>query len=84
MTSTPTISAPDVLAAVQRELARHPYRTVGIAVGIGYLLGTRIGKPLLSLVSGRLGIALASALVPPLVTRAVAPDADPGVSTRTR
>jgi hypothetical protein len=83
MTSTPTISAPELLGAMQHELARHPYRTVGIAVGIGYLLGTRIGKPLFSLVSGRLGIALASALLP-LVTRAAAADAAPGVATRAR
>jgi len=48
---------------LRRELEAHPYRTVALAAGIGYLLGTRLGGPLVSLVSSRFGPQLASSLL---------------------
>jgi hypothetical protein len=55
--------AADLVRLVRREIAAHPYRTVAIAAGIGYLLGTRLGGPLLSLVSSRFGPQLSSSLI---------------------
>jgi hypothetical protein len=58
---------PDLLVALRQEIARHPYRTLAIAAGVGYLLGTRLGGPLIALLSSRAGIKVGSTLVAPLL-----------------
>jgi hypothetical protein len=52
---------PDLYDAVRVQLELHPYRTVAIAAGLGYLLGTRLAGPIVALLSSRLGVQ-ASAL----------------------
>jgi hypothetical protein len=56
--------APALLELLQHEVERHPYRTLGIAVGVGYVLGTRLGGPIVALLSSRMGLSLASSLAP--------------------
>jgi ElaB/YqjD/DUF883 family membrane-anchored ribosome-binding protein len=48
---------------LRREVEAHPYRSLAIAAGVGYLLGTRLGAPVLSLVGSRLGSQVASSLL---------------------
>jgi hypothetical protein len=60
-------AAPDLLGLLRHEVTVHPYRTIAIAAGLGYLLGTRLGGPLVSLVGSRAGLSLASSLLGPLL-----------------
>ena len=66
MTAAKKDGPPDLLAVLRREVEQHPYRSVAIAAGVGYLLGTRLGGPLVALLSSRVGLQLASSLVAPL------------------
>lgn len=52
---------------LQAELRAHPYRTIAIAAGLGYLLGTRLGRPLLALLAGRVATQIASNAIAPLI-----------------
>lgn len=70
MTASKKEAAPAVLEILQRELAQRPYRTIAIAAGVGYLLGTRLGGPLVALLSSRMGLALASSIAPLLAAPA--------------
>jgi hypothetical protein len=62
-------AAPALLAALRVQLERHPYRTVGLAAAVGYLLGTRLGGPLVTLLSSRPGLSLALSVAPLLAPR---------------
>ena len=64
---------PSALGALQQELERHPYRTVALAAGVGYVLGTRLGGPLVRLFTGRVGVHLVSGLATLLRPSDVAP-----------
>jgi hypothetical protein len=57
---------PDLRRLLQHEVEAHPYRTVAIAAGLGYLLGTRFAGPLIGLLTSRMGVQLASSLLAPL------------------
>lgn len=61
------LSALDLYQLVRAELRAHPYRSIAIAAGVGYLLGTRVGGSMLRLLAGRLGEHLASRAMAPLV-----------------
>ena len=53
------------LADLERQVSRHPYRTVAAALGIGYALGGGIFTPLTSRLLGLgLRIGVRSALLP--------------------
>ncbi|MDB4968968.1 MAG: hypothetical protein JWN44_4657 [Myxococcales bacterium] len=65
--------AAELYDRLRREIDAHPYRTVAIAAGVGYLLGTRLGGSLFALLSSRVGLQLASTLVAPLLD----PDPNP-------
>jgi len=69
VSAPPTDRAPpDYYALLRQEVTAHPYRSVAIAAGIGYLLGSRLGGPLVSLLGTRLGPQLASSLLAALDT----------------
>jgi len=60
-------SALELYRLVRAELNAHPYRTIAIAAGVGYVLGTRLGRSVLTLLAGRLGTHLASRAMAPLL-----------------
>jgi hypothetical protein len=71
MTAPKKTDPRDLQGALLQELDLHPYRTVAIAAGIGYLLGTRLAGPLVAVLSRSVGPKLASSLLGPLLdTRA--------------
>lgn len=67
MTAPRQRSALDLYRLMRAELRAHPYRTIAIAAGVGYVLGTRLGGSLLTLLAGRLATHLASRALAPLI-----------------
>ena len=67
MTAAKNDGTPNLERVLLQELVHHPYRTVAIAAGLGYLIGTRLGGPLFALLSSTAGLKLASSLVMPLL-----------------
>jgi hypothetical protein len=66
------LDALDLTAALRRQLERHPYVTVALAAGVGFLLGTGLGGPLVALLTSRSGVALTSSLLAPLLEQSPA------------
>ena len=69
MTAPAKPASPDLYQTLREELVLHPYRTVAIAAGAGYLLGTRFGAPLIALLTSRMGVKIASLAIVPLLER---------------
>lgn len=69
MTAPKRLAEPDLFAMLSDEVAEHPYRTVAIAAGLGYLFGTRLGGPLVSILTTGKGQLLASSLIGSLIER---------------
>jgi hypothetical protein len=63
VSAPPAPGAADYYALLKQEVSAHPYRSLAIAAGLGYLLGSRLGGPLVSLLGSRLGPQLASSLI---------------------
>lgn len=65
MSAPKSLTTTHLKAALRKQLERHPYGTVALAASIGYILGTRLGGPLLALLSSRIGMDLTSSLLAP-------------------
>jgi len=75
VTAPRKVAGTDLETALRLQMKRHPYGTVAIAAGVGYLLGSRLGAPLVALFSSRIGVELTSSLLAPLLK-------SPGASAR--
>jgi len=53
------------LKILREEIKARPYRTIGIAAGVGFVLGSGLGRAIVALLSSRIGRELGAAILAP-------------------